>query len=323
MAETSGTQNPIPQLFTEAFRPKDLAQIILLPRVRQEVEKGLVDNLLFAGTPGTGKTTISRIMGSFGADPLIINASMYRGIDIIRDKIMTYATSSCLFDGADKKKVVILEECDNLTFDAWSALRATIEQFHATVRFIANCNYIEKIPEPIQSRFNCIFLEPQNNEEEEYLLGEYVKRVSLILNACKISYTPEIVTKFVHDGFPDMRTIIKKIQQLYTRGVHEITQETLGSSFDCSTLFQLILGPANPWENYKSLVANWASKPEDAIAQIGKEFPDYLATVAPQKLNKLPLVIVDIAEYSAQLPQAIDKFIVFLALVYKLQMTLA
>lgn len=322
MSETQGAQNPIPQLFTEAFRPQDLSQIILLPRVRSEVDKGLVDNLLFAGTPGTGKTTISRIMGKFGSDPLIINASMYRGIDIIREKIMAYATASCLFDGADKKKVVILEECDNLTYDAWSALRATIEQFHATVRFIANCNYIEKIPEPIQSRFNCIFLEPQNNEEETYLVNEYIKRVALILNACRISYTEPVIRKFVQDSFPDMRTIIKKIQQLYTRGITEITPETLGSSFDCSSLFQLILGPANPWENYKQLVANWATKPEEAITQIGKEFPDYLATVAPDKLNKLPLVIVEIAEYSSQLPQAIDKFVVFLALVYKLQMTL-
>lgn len=323
MADTTAAPNPIPQLFTEAFRPKDLSQIIILPRVRQEVEKGLVDNLLFAGTPGTGKTTISRIMGAFGSDPLIINASMYRGIDIIREKIMSYATASCLFDGADKKKVVILEECDNLTFDAWSALRATIEQFHATVRFIANCNYIEKIPEPIQSRFNCIFLEPQNNEEEEYLVAEYIKRVALILNACKISYTEDVLVKFVKDGFPDMRSLIKKIQQLYTRGVTQITPETLGSSFDCSSLFNLILSAPNPWENYKQLVANWASKPEDAIAQLGKEFPDYLSTVAPQKLNKLPLVVIDIAEYSAQLPSAIDKFVVFLALVYKLQMTLS
>ena len=115
-------------------------------------------------------------------------------------------------------KVVILEECDNLTNDAWSSLRATIEQFHSHVRFIANCNYIEKVPEPIQSRFNCIPLEPVNMEEETFLLNGYEERVKLILNACHIASTDENIKTFVKNSFPDMRTLIKKIQQLYTRG---------------------------------------------------------------------------------------------------------
>ena len=320
MSENSEIQNPIPKLFTEAFRPHNLNQIILLPRVRTEVEKGLVDHLLIYGRQGIGKTCLSRIMGQFGVEPLTINASLYRGIDVIREKVIAYATSADLFGESNKLKVVILEECDNLTFDAWMSLRATIEQFHATVRFIANCNYIEKIPEPIQSRFNCICLEPQNNEEEVYLINEYAKRINLILNACKITSTPEAINKFIMTSFPDLRTLVKKIQQLYTRGFTELNEETLGSSYDCSALYQLILNPGNPWQNYQALVANWANKSEDAILLIGKEFPEYLATAAPHILPKLPLIIVEIANYSAQLPQAIDKFIVLLALIYKLQM---
>lgn len=317
-ANNSST-NPVQKLFTEAFRPKTLEQMILLPRVRSEVEKGLCDNMLFAGKPGIGKTTISRIMGKFGSEPLIINASLERGIDVIRDKVITYATACDLFNGEDRQKVVILEECDNLTNDAWNSLRATIEQFHHNVRFIANCNYIDKIPEPIQSRFNCIMLEPQNNEEEQLLINEYIKRVALILNACRISYTPDIVQTFVLNNFPDMRSLVKKIQQLHTRGVKEITQESLGTSFNCSELFKLIMDTPNPWENYKALTAQWTNKVDDAILQIAKDFPDYLATVAPQKLNCLPLIAIEIANYSSQLSTAIDKFIVLLALVYRLQ----
>ena len=80
---------------------------------------------------------------------------------------MSYASSSSLFGGEEQMKIVILEECDAMTNDAWSSLRATIEQFASSTRFIGNCNYIDKIPEPIQSRFNCIGLAPQNQEEED------------------------------------------------------------------------------------------------------------------------------------------------------------
>lgn len=317
-------ENPKQQLFTELFRPKTLDQAILLPRVRQELEKGLVDNLLlYSHTPGTGKTTCTRILAEFGAEPLYINASMERGIDIIREKVINYASSTSLFDGEEQMKVVILEECDNLTNDAWSSLRATIEEYHRYVRFIANCNYIDKVPEPIQSRFNCIPLYPINQEEEEYLFKGYCDRVKLILNACKITYTDDNIQKFVHGDFPDMRSLIKKIQQLYTRGVTELNEETLGATFDCSEVFNIILHPGNVTDNYKTLVGNWSTKADDAMLMIGQQFPKYLQTIAPDKINKLPLIVIALAEYQAQLSTAIDKFIVLLACVYKLQTILA
>ena len=133
--------NPKQQLFTELFRPKTLDQAVIVPRIREELSKGLVDNILMAGKAGIGKSSLTRILASECEDPLYINASLERGIDTIREKIISYASSSSLWGGEEKLKVVILEECDNLTNDAWSALRATIEQFHRTTRFIGNCNY--------------------------------------------------------------------------------------------------------------------------------------------------------------------------------------
>jgi len=319
MAENN-IENPVNMLFTERFRPQTLEQAVIVPRIREELSKGLVDNQLYYGRPGSGKSSLSRIMAKFGAEPLFINASLERGIDTIRDKVIEYASVNSLFDGEDLLKVVVLEECDNLTNDAWASLRATIEQFSSTVRFIANCNYIDKVPDPIKSRFNCIPIEPINKEEEEYLFGEYCKRVTLIMNACQIKNEPENVQKFVTAYFPDMRTIIKKIQQLYTRQVTELTPESVGITFDCSEIFNIIMNGNNPIENYKQLVSSWGNKADDAILMIGKQFPDYMTVVCPDKLNKLPQVILAIAEYQAQLPHAIDKFVVLAALVYRLQM---
>ena len=313
--------NPKNQLFTELFRPKTLDQAIVLPRIKQELNKGLVDSLLFCGSPGNGKTTLSRIMANYGDEPLYINASLERGIDTIREKVLSYVTTSSLFgdDNNPKFKVVILEECDNLTNDAWSSLRALMEQFHRSVRFIANCNYIEKIPEPIQSRFNVIYIEPQNKEEEEFLFNGYCERIKLILNACHIAYKDEDIQKFVKADFPDMRSIIKKVQQLYTRGITELTAENLGMTFDCSEIFNIIMQPGNTVENYKTMVSNWSTRADDAMIMIGQQFPNYIQTVCPEKINKLPVVIISLADYQAQLANAVDKFIVLLACVYKLQ----
>lgn len=312
--------NPKQQLFTELFRPKTLEQAIVVPRIRQELEHGLVDNLLFFGSPGAGKTTLSRIMANYGDNPLFINASLERGIDTIRERVINYASASSLFGGEEQLKVIVLEECDNLTNDAWSSLRATIEQFHENCRFIANCNYIDKIPEPIQSRFNCISIDPTNSEEETYLISGYATRIKAILNALKITFNDEDVYKFVENDFPDMRSLIKKVQQLYTRGITELSADALGKSFDCSDVFSIIMEGNSPWDNYKALVGKWSNKAEEGILLIGQQFPEYLQTVAPEKMTKLPMIAIAIAEYNSQLATSIDKFVTFLALVYKLQL---
>ena len=119
-----------------------------------------------------------------------------------------------------------------------------------------------------------------------------------------------------------MRTLIKKIQQLYTRGCKELTADALGSTFDCSTLFNVIMQPGNPWDNYKYLVGDWSNKADDAILAIGQQFPEYLMTTCPQKIGKLPLIIIAIGEYNSMLATSIDKFVTLLALVFKLQMIL-
>ena len=241
------------------FRPQTLDQAIILPRIRDDVNKGITQQLLLCGSAGCGKSSITRIL-SKGYDVLEINASLERGIDIIRDKVIAFASQSSLFGGTEKLKVIVLEECDGLTFDAWSALRATIEKYHKTVRFIANCNYIDKIPEPIQSRFNVIIMDPINKDEETWLFNAYVERVKYILNYFKVVYTEENVQQFVRGCFPDMRSIITKIQQLYNRGCKELTADMLSTTYDCSDLFNLIVSKPDPLNNYKKLITEYNNK---------------------------------------------------------------
>lgn len=308
-------------LFTEQLRPSNLESVILTQRVRSELSKGLQDHIMLVGPAGTGKTTCSRILAQ-NHDTLTINGSLERGIETIRDKVIMFAGSSSLLGGVEQLKVIVLEECDNLTNDAWMSLRATIEKYHKTVRFIANCNYVDKIPEPIQSRFNVIQMAPISKDEETYLIGEYKKRAALVLSKCGIAYNDESLNTFIMNDFPDMRSIIKKIQQFYIRGDKELVNETTSGEF--TELFKMLITDVrpSPWDNYKTIVSNWGSNPDNAMLVIGKEFPEFLRTYAPQKVGKLPLVIIDIADYQRQFVSSIDKLVTLLAMCFKIQLDL-
>jgi hypothetical protein len=163
---------------------------------------------------------------------------------------------------------------------------------------------------------------PITKEEEDYLMTEYIKRVKQILDYIKIAYTEESVTKFVKNNYPDMRIIIKRLQQLYDSGAKELSPELLGASFDASSLFQLICSPCNPWENYKAIVTEWSNRIEDAMCQISEKFPQYIHTVCPEKDGKIPSCVITTAEHFGLLEKSIDKNIVLQSLVFKLQMLL-
>lgn len=306
------------KLFTEVFRAKNFDGLILPERVRNDVSKGLTQNIMLYGPQGGGKTTIARILTS-GYDVLKLNGSAENGIDIIRDKVVSFASAMSLSGGAEVIKVVFIDEADGLTPNAWDALRETIEHYSSSVRFVCTCNKIDKIPAPIQSRFNCVPLYPINKEEEEYMFRGYCEYVAKILTGLKIKFNNETLTQFVKNSFPDMRSILNSIQTLYVQDVTELNKESLVKRFDCSELFNLIMTGADPVANYKFMVDNFASNPDEAMYELSKNFPEYLRTTYPQISAKLPYIIITLAEYMAQLPTAPDRLLVLLACCFKLQ----
>ena len=307
------------KLFTEIFRPKTLDGLILTPRVRAELSKGLVTNIiLYSSTPGTGKTSIARILTD-GYDVLKLNGSSENGIDTIRNQVVSFATTMSLEDGAEKIKVIYLDEGDGLSSQAWDALRETIEHYANSVRFIITCNKIDKIPVPIQSRFNCIPLYPINKEEEAMIFDAYCQYVGAILTKLKISYEEDVLKEFVKNSFPDMRSILNTLQSLYLQGATELDRESLIKTFDCSDLFEKIIAGQDPVDNYKFIMENYSSSPDEAMLALSQEFVEFIRKAHPDYCAKIPYIIITIAEYLGQLSTSPDRVCVLLACCFKLQ----
>lgn len=309
------------QLFTEKFRPKDLNQLIAPPRIKDLLKRGLVQNLLLYGTQGTGKSSTAFILANPKDDTtMYVNASSEGGVRTVREEIPRFCSAMSLIGGKEQLKCVILDEMDGASDEFFKALRAVMEKYAHVARFVATCNFIQKIPPPVQDRFHLVSFDPIDQEEEEYLIKEYMKRAAIILNAAKIKYSNEILYKMIKNDFPSLRAVLTKIQSLYLSGVQELNETNYFINYDFVDLYKLCLaGPDKPYENYKLVVAEYSSKIDATLDALGIDFIEFLKKEAPAKIDKIPLIIIAVAEHQAQRSMVIDPLITLLSCIYKIQ----
>ena len=312
----------IGELFTEKYRPKNLEQMILPTRIRKSIGLGeLHQNYLFYGSPGLGKTSLAKVLaGNFPF--LYINVSDESSVDVIRDKITNWCSTISLLDGGESYKVVILDEMDGASDQFYKALRATIEKFAATARFIGTCNYINKVPDPVQSRFTCIAFDFVNKEEEKEVMVEFIKRTWSILKAAGITIEKEAVIEFVKRNFPDMRSILNKVQTFVIQGVSEIKVEDVKQlNYSYRDVFEMICSPnPDPSTTYKFMMVNYGNKVDDVLASLGNELPEYIRENQPKLVGKIPQVVIKAAHYQSQRVTVIDPAVSMIAAVYECQL---
>jgi replication factor C small subunit len=211
------------QLWVEKFRPSTLEDIVLSKDDRQFFEslkhKREIPHLLFAGIQGTGKTSLAKILVNeiLDCQYLYLNASDENGIDAVRGKIMGFAKTKSL-DG--KIKVVLLDECDQISLDGQKALRNVMEEFASNTRFILTCNYLFKVIPPLQSRCQIVNLIPP--------VDGVVQRVASILKKQGVEIPVDqkpLLLQHVRKCLPDLRRIINDVQKFSVTGILQVRNE--------------------------------------------------------------------------------------------------
>jgi DNA polymerase III delta prime subunit len=205
-------------LWVEKYRPKTVEECILPEATKatfqEYVNRKEIPNLLLSGTAGVGKTTIAKALcEEVGCDYIVINGSSERGIGTMQNQVMNYATAMSLSGG---RKVVILDEADNLTPDAQKALRGIIEEVAANCSFIFTCNFKSKIMDAIHSR--CTVIDFKINGSKAKMATQFFKRVEWILKEENVTYDKEVVAAIITKHFPDNRRVLNELQRYSVSG---------------------------------------------------------------------------------------------------------
>ncbi len=209
-------------IWVEKYRPKTIDECILPDDIKKTfndfLNKGEIPNMLLAGPPGIGKTTVAKALcRELGVDFYVINGSDEgRFLDTVRNNAKNFASTVSLTATA-KHKVIIIDEADNTTNDVQLLLRAFTEEFSGNCRFILTCNYKNKIIQPLHSR--CAVVEFSiKGKEKPQIAGQFFKRLQEILESEKIEFDAKVIAELINKHFPDWRRVLNECQKYSVGG---------------------------------------------------------------------------------------------------------
>ena len=307
-------------LWTEKYRPKCLNELIVPKRVKDMLSNGVIQSMLLHGTAGIGKTSAAKaITKEFKHNTLYLNMSETTGVDTIRETIMDFAMNTSVIHYDNPIKVVIMDEMDGMSQQAYNDLRATMEKCAKNTRFIGTCNYLEKVPAPIQSRFQLVDFNFTSEEMTEIKMGQF-KRVYEICSKEGLKITKEAALKMVQTYFPDFRSVVNHLQRYKLEGKDSIEETDVKDNVsEYAELYDMILTKDDPVENYKFVMQNYSNMVDETISALGNPFMQYIMKNKPNVVGKIPIIAILNSKYQMNLKQSIDPVVVLLANIYELQ----
>jgi len=279
-------------LWVEKWRPKTIAEAILPKSVEKSlksmIKSGDLQNMLFTGTAGVGKTTAARALcNELGLDYIIINGSEEGNIDTLRGKIKQFASTVSLNGGY---KVVILDEADYLNPQSTQpALRGFIEQFSDNCRFILTCNFKNRIIEPLHSR--CAVYDFNTDKKEMAVLcANFMERIEgILLHEGVRDYVKSDLADLIIKYLPDWRRVLNELQRSCVGGELVLLSQTTGTDEQFKQLFTALKN--KDFKTMRSWVVNHLDLDTTAIIRgVYDQMMDY---VQPQTVPQLVLILAD------------------------------
>lgn len=301
----------------EKYRPRTIQEMILPDWVKSKIKtyletggKTLPHLGLFSRTPGTGKSSLAKvIMQELKAESLWINASMDKGIDVLRNRIQQFASQSSLTDG--KVKIVVMDEFDHFSKDGQSAFRGFIDQFGENVRFVFTGNYRENIIEPLLDRMEIYDFNQFNAQD---LVKPIFERLQHILISEQVQYQREDLVQVIKSNFPKIRKMISDLGaglEISADGSKTFSYLHLTQQDKLQEILTNL--KAKNVENLKSLVYS-LSQTDHVYGYFGEKIQQIFETKAEQQIN----AIIILAKYQQMHVDAKDKNLNVLACTFEL-----
>jgi len=297
-------------IWVEKYRPKTIEECILPASTKKTfkdfLDKGEIPNMLLAGPPGIGKTTVAKALCTeLGADVYVINGSDEgRFLDTVRNNAKNFASTVSL-TATSKHKVIIIDEADNTSNDVQLLLRAFIEEFAGNCRFIFTCNYKNKILEPLHSR--CAVIEfGIKGKDRQSIAANFFKRIREILDAEGVEYENKVLVELINKHFPDWRRVLNEVQRYSVGG--KIDSGILATFSDVA-VNELVknLKSKNFAEVRKWVVSNLDNDTSVLLRRI------YDACYDSMVPNSIPAAVLCLAKYQYQMAFVADQEINMLA----------
>jgi DNA polymerase III delta prime subunit len=310
-------------LLWEKWRPKNMDDIILLPRIKKHFEKEIDGNYIFHGNYGTGKTSLARILiGKYSKDKpnLEINSSLSTSINILRSEIEDFCKFTPMMESESDLKFVFLDEFDRTSPEFQDAFKAFIETYSKRgVRFIITTNHINKVSEGIKSRIPQINFDCLNPEEEKFLKQEIYKKIqSKILPEEKFEISKEHLVKIINKKFPDFRSILVEVSNFINTGEIDSQSQLVNNKVKLE-LYNLIYEQSLEYMKvYNFIMTNFGPDNIDSLIKLlGKSFIDW-SIEENKSIEKLFECNYIIADYSSKLETNTDPIILGMTIIGKL-----